>query len=332
MILKTAYAQARMTIRHHPTPDQRELVAAFDRPLDALLPLARLHEGAGEAAQAWAGLADLGLFGVALPEDAGGAGLGAAEEVLLAERLGRRLAAPSVLATLVATRISPWAEAAAMADGSLRVAPAYRAGERIVVVDGEGADLLLLRDARGGALHRPPASDAGEPIGGLWVTTLRVAHDPGERIVTLDEVALLRSRLIDAAALAGIAGAALDMAVAYAKLREQFGRPIGSFQAVKHHCADMAMSARGAIDQATFAAVAIDDAREDASVQVEAALLLSIEAALGAAGLNIQVHGGIGFSEEAEPHLLLKRAHVHAAIAGGSEAATARLAAAPRAL
>lgn len=322
-----------MTARHHPDADQRALVASFDRPLDALLPLARLHERTGDGAETWAGLAELGLFGIALGEEAGGVGLGAAEEVLLAERLGRRLAAPSVLATMAAVHADASAGTGDMASGAARVAPAYRARAGIVVVDGEEADLVLLRDGDGASLHRLPTSGTpGRIDGGLWATVLRRGDDLGEPIAALDEEASRRARLIDAAALAGIAGAALDMAVAYAGMREQFGRPIGSFQAVKHHCADMAMAARAAIDQATFAAIAIDDARADAALQVEAALLLGIEAALGNARLNIQVHGGIGFSDEADPHLLLKRAHVHAAIAGGAEAAAARVAVSPRAL
>ncbi len=321
-----------MTLRHHPDLDQRALVAAFDRPLDALLPLARLHEQVDDGAQTWAGLAELGLFGIALEEDRGGVGLGAAEEVLLAERLGRRLAAPSVFATMAAVHAGVADETDGMVAGTTRVAAAYRSGEGVVVVDGGEADLLLLRHDEGGALHRLAASNAHEVRDRLWMTALRPGADPGEQVATLDAAALLRARLIDAGALAGIAGAALDMAVAYAKMREQFGRPIGSFQAVKHHCADMSMAARAAVDQATFGAVAIDDTRDDAAAQVEAALLLAMQAALGNARLNIQVHGGIGFSDEADPHLLLKRAHVHAAIAGGREAAAARLIAAPLAL
>ncbi len=320
---------ARMSARHHPDPEQRALVASFDRPLDALLPLARLHKDMADGADLWAGLAELGLFGIALADDAGGAGLGAAEEALLAERLGRRLAAPSVFATMAAVHAGVPDEAAAMAAGAARVAPGYVADGGIVVVNGAGAGLLLLRDGDRATLHRLAASPA--PIDRrLWTATLE-RGDPGAAVAALDDAAILRARLIDAAALAGIAGAALDMGVAYAAMREQFGRPIGSFQAIKHHCADMAMAARAAIDQATFAAIAIDDAREDVALQVEAALLLAIEAAIGNARLNIQIHGGIGFSDEADPHLLLKRAHVHAAIAGGGEVAAARIAAAPRA-
>ena len=111
---------------------------------------------------------------------------------------------------------------------------------------------------------------------------------------------VVRLRLLDAAALAGLARAALDMAVAYAGLREQFGRPIGSYQAIKHHCANMALAARCAADQVSFAATALDDAREDAVLQVECAVYVAGSAALDNSGKNIQIHGGIGFSDEAE--------------------------------
>nr|WP_277817133.1 acyl-CoA dehydrogenase family protein [Solimonas terrae] len=136
----------------------------------------------------------------------------------------------------------------------------------------------------------------------------------------------MRLRLIDAAALAGVAQTALQMGVDYAGLREQFGRPIGSFQAVKHHCANMAIAARCARDQVSFAAVALDEGRADAALQVESALFVAGTAAIENAGKNIQIHGGIGFSDEADPHLLLKRARVLIAIAGGLEAANARIA------
>jgi alkylation response protein AidB-like acyl-CoA dehydrogenase len=116
------------------------------------------------------------------------------------------------------------------------------------------------------------------------------------------------------------------MSVAYAGVREQFGRPIGSFQAVKHHCANMAMAARCARDQTNFAAVAIDEGRDDAALQVECALFVAGTAALENAGLNIQIHGGLGFSDEADPHLLLKRTQLLLAIAGGLERANGRIA------
>jgi alkylation response protein AidB-like acyl-CoA dehydrogenase len=160
-----------------------------------------------------------------------------------------------------------------------------------------------------------------------WLTSLREAVGLGEPLARFGASQLLRLRLIDAAALAGIAQAALDMGVAYAGIRSQFGRPIGSFQAIKHHCANMALAARCARDQTGFAAVAVDERRPDAALQVECALFVAGSAALDNAGKNIQIHGGMGFSDEADPHLFLKRAQLQIAVAGGLEAANERIAA-----
>ena len=166
----------------------------------------------------------------------------------------------------------------------------------------------------------------------LWSIRLLETARLGEPLAEAGPAEALPLRLIEAAALAGLARAALDMAVDYAGVREQFGRPIGSFQAVKHHCANMALAARCACDQVSFAAVAVDDGRDDAALQVESAFFVAGSAAIENCGKNIQVHGGIGFSEEAAPHRLLKRARVLVQIAGGLEAALTRIGDCPPAL
>jgi hypothetical protein len=207
------------------------------------------------------------------------------------------------------------------------VAAAYRRDQRVIFVEETQARLMLVRDDDGASLYQRGA-DGGKVIDQrLWLARLRETATPSEPIARYEHENLLRLRLIDAAALAGIAAATLDMAVAYAGIREQFGRPIGTFQAIKHHCADMAVAARCARDQTSFAAVALEDEREDAALQVECALLVAGSAALDNAGTNIQIHGGMGFSDEADPHLFLKRAQLILAIAGGLEAANARIAA-----
>ena len=302
--------------RYHPSREQLELAGALNDSLADLLPLSRVHAAPEEGAETWAAIEALGVFGLALREDMGGSGLGAAEEALVVHGLGRLLAAPSVLATLGAVHAGV---------AGRRAAAGYRSGDRAIMVEAPGADLLLLRGETGTALFEaPPQVHLIDD--GLWSARLCEANGLGEPLANFGPAAVLRLRLIDAAALAGLAEAALDMAVAYAKVREQFGRPIGSFQAVKHHCANMAIAARSARDQVTFAAIAIDDEREDAALQVECALLIAGEAALENAGKNIQIHGGIGFSDEADPHLLLKRARVLLALAGGLEAAVSRIA------
>lgn len=306
--------------RYHPSADQFALAEAMDDTLVELLPLARLHAANDESVQTWAHLEQAGVFGICVSEEAGGSGLGAAEEALIAIGLGRRLASPAVLATLGAVHC------AAPSLAGQRIAAGYRRGDRVIVVDSPGAKGLLLRGADSASLHVFEAGQAKPLDTRLWLADLAEVRDVGAPLAQFDAAGLLRLRLIDAAALAGIAQTALQMGVDYAGLREQFGRPIGTFQAVKHHCANMAIAARCARDQVSFAAVALDEGRADAALQVESALFVAGTAAIENAGKNIQIHGGIGFSDEADPHLLLKRAQVQIAVAGGLEAANVRIA------
>jgi alkylation response protein AidB-like acyl-CoA dehydrogenase len=306
---------------YQPNREQLALIEALDAPFAELLPLSRLHAAPGETAATWSALRELGVFGIGVSEEQGGSGLGATEEALMALSLGRQLAAPSVLATLGAAHASlrPAAEGQAP-----RAALGYRSGGRIIAVDDGETEWLVVRNASGAALYERP--ELGEAVDDyLWGVTLRVA-EPTAEIGVFDAATALRLRLLDAAALAGLARAALDMAVDYALVREQFGRQIGSFQAVKHHCANMAIAATAARDQTSFAAVAIDADREDAELQVECALLVAGKAALENAATNIQIHGGIGFSDEANPHLLVKRAKLLITAAGGLEAVSERIA------
>lgn len=200
-----------------------------------------------------------------------------------------------------------------------------RAGDKpVLFVEDTAANLLLVREASGARLFAYPSSSRVVDTQ-LWSSRLRQAEQLGEPLAQATPQQALRLRLIDAAALAGVARAALDMAVGYAGMREQFGRAIGSFQAVKHQCANMALAARLASDLVSFAAIAVDDERDDAALQVENAFFVAGSAAIDNCGKNIQVHGGIGFSDEADPHRLLKRARVLVEIAGGLEVALARI-------
>jgi alkylation response protein AidB-like acyl-CoA dehydrogenase len=309
--------------RYHPDPGQLELGSSIEESLAALLPLSRLHSSHQEDPKTWASLEEIGVFGVGVSEELGGSGLGAVEEALIVMGLGSRLASPGVLATIGAVHVQ--AAANAGSTRGKRVAAAYRSGQRIIIVDEPGTGLVLVRGRNGAVLCEPAAGAAPTIDDRLWLAALRAAP-VGAQLAQFDESQLVRLRLIDAAALAGMARTVLEMSVAYAGMRQQFGRPIGSFQAVKHHCADMAMAARCARDQTAFAAVALDDGRADAQLQVECAFAVAASAALENAGKNIQIHGGIGFSDEADPHLFLKRAQLQIAIAGGLEAASWRIA------
>jgi alkylation response protein AidB-like acyl-CoA dehydrogenase len=311
-------------IRYHPSPDQLALASTIEESFLPLLPLSRLHASPTEDGRTWSSLDEIGIFGITAGEEIGGSGLGAVEEALIAMALGRQLAAPSVLATMGAAHAAPTPGAAGLK--GRRVAAGLQRGDRTVVVEDRAASLVLVRAPSGAAVYAT-ASVASRPLDRrLWLADLIECDLLGEPVARFDDARLLRLRLLDAAALAGIAKAALDMGVSYAGTREQFGRPIGSFQAIKHHCANMAISASCARDQVSFAAVAVDDQRTDAALQVECAVWVAGSAALDNAGKNIQIHGGIGFSDEADPHLLLKRAQLLITLAGGLEAANRRIA------
>lgn len=311
--------------RYQPSVDQRALASTISGALADILPINRLHGSTCETDEAWHELEALGLFGIALGEADGGSGLGATEEVLIASSLGRQLVAPSVLATLGAAPVRVQGQKP-FSEGGKRVTVAYESRGRTIQLDDPGAEMLLLRTLSP-ALHGP-ASDIRSLVDDRWTVDFSEIEAPGPVLAALNSREALRLRLLDAAALAGLAEAAMEMAVGYAGLREQFGRPIGTFQAIKHRCADMAVAARGAMDLVTFAAIAFDDHRDDVTMLVESAVVMAGTAAIDNARANIQIHGGIGFSDEADPHLLLKRAQVYLAVAGGLEAATERVAAA----
>lgn len=303
-----------------PSREQRAIVSELEGPIAAILPLARRHQGAAEASETWAALNDLGLFGLSVSEDSGGVGLGVVEEALLATSLGRAVASPSVFATLAAVHTTELADGFSIGD---RVAAGFAGVKTTVILDGD-ARWLLVRDGAESALYACNGDLAvmGESP---WQAELVTPQSLGEPVAHFDPKGLMRVRLIEAAALAGVADRATEMAVDYAKIREQFGRPIGSFQAVKHHCANMATSARLAVDLVGFAAVAIEEGRSEAALLTESAFVTAATAALENCGRNIQIHGGIGFSDEADVHLLLKQSQLLIAVGGGIEAAIARL-------
>jgi alkylation response protein AidB-like acyl-CoA dehydrogenase len=302
----------RPALQYQPDRDQIALASDLETPIAELLPLERLRTSAGcESASAWRQLEDLGVLTAGAPEEAGGSGLGATELSLMAIALGRSLASPAVIASLAARTLAP-------AYAQARAAAAFPGAG--VWLDEPGAELVLARRIDGGvAIYAMPAGtelDGGD----IWGVSLK----SGELDAPLVEVSAadaLKARLVMAAALAGIAEATLAMAVEYAKTRKQFGWPIGAFQAVKHHCANMAIAARSARDLSTFAAVAIDTGRTDAAFRTESAFLVAANAAIDNAGTNIQVHGAIGFSAEADPHHFLKRARLLVALGGGVEEA-----------
>jgi alkylation response protein AidB-like acyl-CoA dehydrogenase len=277
----------------------------------------------------WRAAAELGWFGLALPEAAGGAGYGVPEAMLLFTALGRAVTPGPWMGTVLA------AQALADATSERDVLDRLLAGRyRVAVVDdpddrlGSGARL----DGRAQPVFDGGAADGLLVLGtnrtrlidsGATGVHIETGHgiDPTRRLSTVtfsgasardlpvDATTIrLRGTLLAAAESAGVAERAVEMSVEYGKVREQFGKPIGSFQAIKHRCADMAVRAEVARSVVTYAAVALQDGEADAAVHVHIAKALASNAALQNTTDNIQNHGGMGYTWESDAHLYLKRA------------------------
>jgi alkylation response protein AidB-like acyl-CoA dehydrogenase len=253
----------------------------------------------------WRELADTGVFSVV--DD-----LGMRAAVLVFEELGRALV-PGPLA--VSALAAPWVPGAA--DGTSIVAALETDDDPVLVEHPAQVDVLMLVRHDTLSLVRPADLTmhvVAEPLDTL--TPVAVVHAPLPPAVTVADAAEAQRFLRDAVVLTaaqqlGVALGALELATEYAKQREQFGRPIGSFQAVKHMLADMLVKAEVARAAVYAAACAVDGAGAEATGATTAASvakLMAGEAALFCGKTGIQVHGGMGFTWEVHAQRYWKRA------------------------
>jgi alkylation response protein AidB-like acyl-CoA dehydrogenase len=269
--------------------------------------------GAGLDIDRWRELAGLGAFSLTLPEESGGTGLGLADAAIVFEELGRALVpGPLVASFLAAGAID------GVADGQVVASLVERwPGRPLLVENLDTADIVLVLDDDGvsavdsGDLE---ARAVGDPLDPTTPLALVPTLPDGRRLRGPEAAHQWRrtGSLLTSALLLGVAGAASDLAVAYAKDRRQFGRTIGSFQAVKHILADT--FARTEVARAAvYAAAVTADTPEVGDVEraVAAGRTLAGRAAHDNAKACVQVHGGIGFTWEADPHLFLKRSLLH---------------------
>ena len=291
------------------------------------------REGVHDAAL-WAAMADQGWFGLAVPEELGGVGLGWVEAAIVLEEVGAAVAPAPVLGQMVALEFlagTEWGEE--LVTGHAVAAVASRLGEPTVYAP--AADVVVApEDGRLVAIDlgedRPepePAMDLTRQVG--WLRAADLEDAPRLDLGGDDVLA----RFTDVAAVAysaellGCAQRVLDRSVAYAKEREQFGRPIGSFQAVKHRCADMLVDVEGMRSAVYWAAWCVSVGDADASVAASTAKSWCSDAATRVAASGLQVHGGIGFTWEHDLHLYLKRIQLDAVSFGDGPFHRARLAA-----
>jgi len=292
----------------------------------------------------WSAMADQGWLALELPEDEGGLGLGMVEVAVLCEEIGRRLVAAPFLPSVVAlgalsgpeARVDEgtkeWREAlsegaavacvAASAPDTIAVAPsppggeARLTGESAPTAYAPSADVAVVVAAGGvyavdlrseGRPDPLPAMDRTRELG-----VLAFDGTPARYLGGHDAVALLldRAATLASAEMLGAADRVLSMTVEYAKDRVQFGKPIGSFQAVKHMLADALVDVEGMRSTVYYAAWCAAAGDPDRSLAASMAKAWCSDASRRVMATGLQVHGGIGFTWEHDMHLFVKRAQL----------------------
>jgi alkylation response protein AidB-like acyl-CoA dehydrogenase len=362
------------------SPDHEDLREAVRGFLRARSPSAAVREAMespdGYDERVWRELShDMGLPGIAAPEEFGGAGAGMAELAVVFEETGAALlcsplfatvalAVPALLssgdhaamkqllpgvidgsttATLILNNdLGPWHPESVTLTAHPASAGFHINGDAAMVLDGHTADVILLaaRTEAGLSLFETESTAPGlhrERLASLdrtrRIAKLRFDDVPASLIGTDGGAAAGLARTSDLALVAlgaeqvGAAQRCLDMAVDYAKNRIQFGRAIGSFQAVKHRCADMLVAVEGARSAAMHAAE-VADTPDSAELSIAATVtkIASSEAFLLAALDNMRVHGGIGFTWEHDAHLYVRRAKASQLMFGSPDTHAQRLA------
>jgi 3-oxochol-4-en-24-oyl-CoA dehydrogenase len=291
----------------------------------------------------WDELVGLGWLGLHVPEEYGGSGFGLEELVVVVEELGRAVApgpfVPTVIASATLAAVggeTAKAHLTGLADGSVAAAVAL-GGD--VAVDGDtasgsagavlggglaqlllvasGDDAVVVEVGDGVTVETPPNMDPARRTARVTLDRAPVTVLPGARRTLVD-----LARVILAAEAVGVARECTEQAAAYAKERLQFGRPIATFQAVKHHCANMAVATELATGAVWDAARAAPSGGDQLTYAAAVAATLAAPAADLCANLNTQVHGGIAITWEHDAHLYLRRATTLLTFLGPDAAAT----------
>lgn len=329
--------------------DQRMLQDSLRGVLGEAASLGRIRKIAagdeGEAASLEAALSDFGLPALIVPEVSGGLGLGALEACLVQEVLGYAVAPSRFLANAVAARAMAGrahiegaivageakfglalTELASRRDGAGVAAKGGKlSGKSLLAQSVGGATHILVAD-EAGSLHSVEAGEAAAKVM-QTIDRTRIFHEvtlDGARahasVATGDDL-LAFARLLVAADTLGAAQAMLDKAVAYAKERQQFGRVIGSFQAVKHMCAEMAAKLEPARALVWHAAHALDIGDAEGPVMATLAKAHLAEVGTFVARTATEVHGGMGFTDLVGLHYWFKRIGVNRQLFGSPEQA-----------
>lgn len=308
-----------------PSDEQQQIIDSVSSFLTGNAPVERLvapvEAVANEDRSLRSALAGLGVFGIGVAEQFGGVGYGVAEEALVAREFGRVLLSPALLMGIVAPHVALTSEDPSLAVDIMSGSATIGAGAGVTAcadgLEGEwhlidSRDTALILVCRGDRIGLAAAGDLAERRDVLsmdWTLDLERAQLSDKFVGLVSPSLARRVNLLVAAYMVGAAEAAMKISVDYACVRHQFNQPIGSFQAVKHRCADMLAASVSAWAQTAFAVLAHADQASDADYQAHAACMISKKALFSNAATNIQNHGGIGFTGEHTPHLFVKRGH-----------------------
>ncbi len=310
----------------------------------------------------WAKMAEQGYTGIIFPEEYGGVGLGKVELILLMEEAGRALLPGPFFSTVALagaaldatatpeqkkrylapicggearSTVAMLEDAASwnVADVRMTSVNGELTGEKLFVPDAAVANFMIVVARDGVFVMDAKARGIDvEPMEGMDPTrklySVRFNRTPAEKLGNAAGLA----RALDIAATALVAEMVggmqrtLDITVEYAKMRKQFGKPIGMFQAVQHQCADMYVETESARSAAYYAAWALEENVSDAAVAVSIAKMYASDAGRTVGNRGIQVHGGMGFTWENDLHLYYRRAKVSETTLGDSTCHRERIA------
>jgi alkylation response protein AidB-like acyl-CoA dehydrogenase len=335
----------------------RNIVRSFmedKSPETAVRELMETENGYDEAV--WAQMAEqLGLQSLIIPEEYGGQGFGYVELIVVLEEMGRSLicspffstvvlatnallqsgntaamekhlpgiASGETIATLaLAEANGRWDADGVSINASGDSGSVTLSGEKMFVIDGATANLMIVAARSGGGVHLYTVEGDADGMTRESLSTMdqtrkqaRITFDntPAEHLADTNNFEMM-STILDLAAVGlaaeqvGGAQFVMEMAVQYAKDRVQFGRPIGSFQAIKHKCADMLLEVESAKSAAYYAGWCAAEMNDELPSVASLAKAYCSEAYFHCAAENIQIHGGIGFTWEHPAHLYFKRA------------------------
>ena len=290
--------------------------------------LRELAESKSYADEVWKEIAELGWPGIFVDEGHGGQELGQVELTIVQEELGYSLAPTPFFSNAAAglaiahggsdAQRDRWLPGIASGEGRGSVGVVSDAGA--LVPDADTAELIVLVENGSATAYEASAVQA-EPVDTIDSTRrfFRVeANGGGEPLEGDVEGALQRIQVALAAELVGVAQRTMEMAVEYAKERQQFGRPIGAYQAVSHRCAQMLLETEGARACTLYASWAADHEPESLPLAASMAKAYASDAGWRVAASSLQVHGGIGFTWEHDLHFFLKRARTDGALFGSA--------------